>query len=194
MVYRANRIATALALSLILGACGGSSSSGESGDGGSDVLLPPARIVLAGTIGVEANTRVDADTADGLVLGELPLTEPQLLPASFILAGYVSFRDESRGTNSPFDDFPKDPKDQFRVPFEPGERLSLRTFSEMAGGPLVTLALRRLDGTELDRRQRTRLTRCSLPASVCQPRRGRATILWWFLQMILTLRQSVMYF
>ncbi|WP_417538659.1 S8 family serine peptidase [Marinobacter sp.] len=150
MVYRANRIATALALSLILGACGGSSPSGESGDGGSDVLLPPARIVLAGTIGVEANTRVDADTADGLVLGELPLTEPQLLPASFILAGYVSFRDESRGTNSPFDDFPKDPEDQFRVPFEPGERLSLRTFSEMAGGPLVTLALRRLDGTELE--------------------------------------------
>src|SRR5690554_726924 len=150
MVYRANRIATALALSLILGACGGSSSSGESGDGGSDVLLPPARIVLAGTIGVEANTRVDADTADGLVLGELPLTEPQLLPASFILAGYVSFRDESRGTNSPFDDFPKDPEDQFRVPFEPGERLSLRTFSGMAGGPLVTLALRRLDGTELE--------------------------------------------
>ncbi|MFP3977740.1 S8 family serine peptidase [Marinobacter sp. KMM 10035] len=150
MAYRTNRVASVLAISLTLGACGGSSPSDESGGGGSDVLLPPARIVVAGSIDIEANTRVDADTADGLILGRPPLTEPQLLPASFILAGYVSFKEDSRGTSSPFDDFPKDPEDHFRVPFEPGERLSLRTFSEDADGPLVTLTLRRLDGTELE--------------------------------------------
>jgi serine protease len=150
MDYTNNQIAGVLALSLVVGGCGGgSSSSGDNEDGVIDVPLPLAPVVVAGSIGIEANTRVDGDTADRLILTRSPLTEPQPLPVSFILAGYVSLDEDSRGTSDPFDDFPKDPEDSFLVPLVPGERVSLRTFLDDADGPAVTLKLQRLDGAEV---------------------------------------------
>lgn len=146
MEYRRSLIASAMTLPLMVGGCGGSSSS-ESGDGAIGVSPAPAPVVIAGSIGIEANTRVDGDTADRLILSRSPLTEPQPLPASFVLAGYVSREEDSRGTSDPFDDFPKDPEDSFRVALVPGDGLSLRTFFDDAGGPPITLKLQRLDET-----------------------------------------------
>ncbi|WP_417518447.1 S8 family serine peptidase [Marinobacter sp.] len=146
MVYRRGLITGAMMLPLLVGGCGGS-SSGDDGDGGVGILPPE---VIAGSIGIEANTRVDGDTADRLVLSRSPLTEPQLLPASFVLAGYVCYEEDTRGTSDPFDDFPEDPEDVFRVPLVPGETVSLSTFLDDADGPPITLKLRRLDETDVE--------------------------------------------
>ncbi|RBW49330.1 peptidase S8 [Marinobacter sp. F3R11] len=140
-----------------MGGCGsGSSSSGDSADGGGNTPVSLAPVVVSGSIGIEANSRVDGDSADRLVVGRLPLTQPQLLPASFILAGYVSYSEDTRDTVDPYDDFPLDPEDRFQVPLVPGERVYLRTFlvdtdqSEQVDGPLVTLKLQRMDGTAVE--------------------------------------------
>ncbi|WP_417543920.1 S8 family serine peptidase [Marinobacter sp.] len=145
-----NRVAGVLILSLVISGCGGSSSSGESGDGTIDVPLPLAPVVVSGSIGIEANTRVDGDSADRLVVGRLPLTQPQLLPASFVLAGYVSYSEDFRDISDPYDDFPQDPEDRFQVPVVPGERVFLRTFLDDSGRATVTLELQRLDGAVLE--------------------------------------------
>ena len=59
---------------------------GGGGSGNGEATQP---IAVAGTIDIEAGTRVDADNADALT-GRAPLTTIQELPPEFVLAGYVS--------------------------------------------------------------------------------------------------------
>jgi serine protease len=123
-----------LAFVFILAGCGGGSSSGDTNDDSSP-------FALRGSIGIEANTRVDGDTSDRLSFGGALLNEPQRLPATFVLGGYVSDDSGSRTLGDRFDDFAMDQTDRFQVPFKAGEEVSVATFVEGNATPGMTLSL-----------------------------------------------------
>ncbi len=125
-------ILTALSVSLLAGCSGGGSSDDSSGFPSEPL---PSNMALAGIINIEANTRVDLDTAENLAVGQPPLSDPQDLPANFVLAGYVSAEeglyppvDEGGGTSH----YPRDRTDEFRIPVKAGETLVLQTFTARA--------------------------------------------------------------
>lgn len=124
---------------VLVAGCGGGGSS-NAGD------QEPPSFALEGAIAIEANTRVDADTADLLAFGGSVLTEPQFLPSTFILAGYLSAISGPRDPDDPFDDFDVDEIDRFQVPFAVGESLTVATFTD--GGALPEIELRLLDLAE----------------------------------------------
>jgi len=117
-------------LFLLLSGCGGGSSGGSS-DSPSAPL--PSNVALAGTISIEANTRVDLDTADNLALGQQTLTAAQELPANFVLAGYVSEVGGTYGADGVASStFTADRIDEFRIPLRAKETLILQTFAARA--------------------------------------------------------------
>lgn len=143
---------TILSFGLLAG-CGGG-SSGDSSDSPSEP--PPSNVALTGVINIEANTRVDLDTADNLALGQEPLSAPQELPANFVLAGYVS---EGKGVYPSLDgiqasNYAADPIDQFRTPAKAGDTFALQTFATRAADGVsdskVTFSLTTLEGVLLD--------------------------------------------
>ncbi|MEP6133456.1 S8 family serine peptidase, partial [Marinobacter sp.] len=139
--------------SLLLSGCGGG-SSGNSSDSPSEPF--PSNVALAGSINIEANTRVDLDTGDSLAIGQNPLSVPQELPVSFVLAGYVS---EGEGFYPPLDGlqssrYVADPVDEFRAPLRAGDTLVLQTFAARTADGVpdtsVTFSLTTVEGVLLD--------------------------------------------
>lgn len=129
-------------LLLLMGCGGGSSGNGEATE----------PIALAGTIDIEAGTRVDADNADALI-GRAPLTTPQELPPEFVLAGYVS--DTEQETAYPrlqfqtdeFLYFP-DPKDNYVASLQSGLEITLQSFTTRLGTASdLLLTIEAPDGT-----------------------------------------------
>src|SRR5690554_4340986 len=114
----------------VLAGCGGGGGSGTSAP-----VLPPSP--LSGVISVEANSRVDQDAMDQLGLeGARPAAGIQALPASFVLAGYVSGMAGSYPTGSAqcqSFDYSADPADEFSVSLAPGETLVLESFGSCEG-------------------------------------------------------------
>ncbi|MBJ6137195.1 S8 family serine peptidase [Marinobacter litoralis] len=106
----------------------GCSDSSGSGDEASERLLSP----LSGSIAIEANSRIDQDTMDQLGReGATPANAAQTLPASFVMAGYVS-----RGAGTypaaasacQTKNYQADPADTFSVPLAAGETIVLKSF------------------------------------------------------------------
>ena len=131
-----------MALGFVLAGCGGGSGGGE----------PSAQVALAGTIDIEAGTRVDADNADAL-LGRDPLTTAQLLPPEFILAGYVSDTLQVRdypllpGQFDAFRYFP-DREDRYMASLQAGLELTLQSFTTRLGTASdMLLSVEAPDGT-----------------------------------------------
>jgi len=115
-------------------------------DGGADNPEPedPAGLPdpLAGVISIEANSRVDQDTMDQLVLDEAsPSTRVQDLPGSFILAGYLSGSNGFYSRQEPVFEFLADNTDVFRVSLAPGDRISLQRFGSAAIVPDIRAEL-----------------------------------------------------
>ncbi|TNE94690.1 MAG: peptidase S8, partial [Gammaproteobacteria bacterium] len=127
-----------MALAGIVAACGGGGSGGSS---------TPENIALAGTIDIEAGTRVDSDSADVLWLNDTPLDSPQRLPPEFLLAGYVSQAGGNYPALSglPATEYFADPFDEFSMSLQSGQTVYLQAFGTRAGSSQLELAL--LDGS-----------------------------------------------
>ncbi|WP_336366230.1 S8 family serine peptidase [Marinobacter sp. C2H3] len=134
-------------LPVALAGCGGGGGSSSGGD------TPAPSAAVAGQIDIEANTRVDIDTAEKLSVtsGFLGTASPQSLPGSVILGGYVSGQSGSRNVNDPNDDYARDPVDRYQLTVSAGDRIELQTFYtyyyDAAGTPVeanfpVSLTLR----------------------------------------------------
>ncbi|MFV8570393.1 S8 family serine peptidase [Marinobacter sp. SBS5] len=106
----------------------GCSDSGHSVAGAPERLSSP----LSGAIAIEANSRIDQDTMDQLGReGASPAGGTQKLPASFVLAGYVSpnagtYPAPARACQALNYEF--DLSDTFLVPMAIGETLVLKSF------------------------------------------------------------------
>lgn len=119
----------------VLAGCGGG------GSGSSVPALPPSP--LSGVISIEANSRVDQDTMDQLGLeGAQAATGIQALPASFVLAGYVSGAAGTYPSASaqcqPFA-YAEDAVDEYSVPLAEGETLVLESFGSCLADPELEL-------------------------------------------------------
>lgn len=103
--------------------------------GGSGSTPPPD---LSGSIAIEANTRVDLDTADeeraGVSISNSNAASAQPLPANATIGGYLS---ANRGTyNNPVGSFPfgpfeyfEDPTDFYIAELVAGDRISFQVFA-----------------------------------------------------------------
>ncbi|WP_316933356.1 S8 family serine peptidase [Marinobacter sp. AL4B] len=106
----------------------GCSDSGRSGGEELERLSSP----LSGVIAIEANSRIDQDTMDQLRReGASPAAGEQKLPASFVLAGYVSpnagtYPAPARACQT--QDYEFDLSDTFLVPLAAGETMVLKSF------------------------------------------------------------------
>lgn len=111
-------------LAVALAGCGGGGGSSSGGD------TPAPSAAVAGQIDIEANTRVDIDTAEKLSVtsGFLGTASPQSLPGSVILGGYVSGQSGSRNASDPNDDYSQDPVDRYQLTLSAGDRIELQTF------------------------------------------------------------------
>ena len=121
----------------VLAGCGGGGSSS------SVPALPPSP--LSGVISIEANSRVDQDTMDQLGLeGAQAATGIQALPASFVLAGYVSGAAGTYPSASaqcqPFA-YAEDAVDEYSVPLAAGETLVLESFGSCLADPELELVV-----------------------------------------------------
>jgi len=129
------RIFLCLSAGLVLAGCGGG------GSGSADSPLPPAPV--SGLINIEAGSRVDQDTMDQLGLqGARPATRVQALPASFVLAGYVSGAAgvyPASSTRCQGFDYQADEQDQYTVPMGPGDTLVLESFGSCEADPRLEL-------------------------------------------------------
>ena len=107
---------------------------GGGGSGNGEATQP---IAVAGTIDIEAGTRVDADNADALT-GRAPLTTIQELPPEFVLAGYVSDTVQPRpyplleSQTDLFEYFP-DADDRYVASLQAGLELTLQSFTTRLG-------------------------------------------------------------
>lgn len=140
-----HRLMGGLLVSVIAG-CGGGSDSAADNPAPSN---PPAPDALSGIINIEASSRVDSDTADGLVQLSQPLANndplsAQQLPSDVLAAGYVS------GSSGLYPDvstqgvfgYAQDTVDVFRVNLQPGQKITLQTFQTRAGNALASTQLR----------------------------------------------------
>jgi serine protease len=138
---------------VLFAGCGGGSGSSDS--------QPPAIDLgpLSGFISIESGSRIDQDTMDQLRFADAsPASDDQTLPASFVLAGYVSSGSGSYPLlNGQLFSYAADPVDTFTVPMGPGETVILRNFGGRDGnaelGLRVTAGgiLYGSDETETDR-------------------------------------------
>ena len=114
---------------VLFAGCGGGSGSSES--------QPPAIDLgpLSGVISIESGSRIDQDTMDQLrFAGASPASGAQTLPASFVLAGFVSSRNGSYPLlNGQLFSYAADPVDTYTVPMGPGETVILRNFGGRDG-------------------------------------------------------------
>ncbi len=114
---------------VLFAGCGGGSGSSES--------QPPAIDLgpLSGVISIESGSRIDQDTMDQLRFTDAsPASGAQTLPASFVLAGFVSSRNGSYPLlNGQLFSYAADPVDTYTVPMGPGETVILRNFGGRDG-------------------------------------------------------------
>ncbi|MET4025829.1 serine protease [Marinobacter sp. MBR-99] len=114
---------------VLFAGCGGGSGSSDS--------QPPAIDLgpLSGVISIESGSRIDQDTMDQLRFTDAsPASGAQTLPASFVLAGYVSSGSGSYPLlNGQLFSYAADPVDTFTVPMGPGETVILRNFGGRDG-------------------------------------------------------------
>lgn len=115
---------------LALSGCGGGGGGDSTADDGGGTTTP--QTVVAGSIGIEANTRVDQDTSDFLSFSSDPTTDPvqstQALPSTVIAAGYVSADSGVRNVSNPYDDYAKDSVDRYSITLAPGDSVTVQTF------------------------------------------------------------------
>ena len=120
---------------LLFAGCGGGSGSSES--------QPPAIDPgpLSGVISIESGSRIDQDTMDQLRFTDAsPASGAQTLPASFVLAGFVSSRNGSYPLlNGQLFSYAADPVDTYTVPMAPGETVILRNFGGRDGNAELEL-------------------------------------------------------
>src|SRR5690554_5912904 len=120
---------------VLFAGCGGGSGSSES--------QPPAIDLgpLSGVISIESGSRIDQDTMDQLrFVDASPASGSQILPASFVLAGFVSSRDGSYPPlNGQLFSYAADPVDNYTVPMGPGETVILRNFGGRDGNAELEL-------------------------------------------------------
>lgn len=120
---------------VLFAGCGGGSGSSES--------QPPAIDLgpLSGVISIESGSRIDQDTMDQLrFVDASPASGSQILPASFVLAGFVSSTDGSYPPlNGQLFSYAADPVDNFTVPMGPGETVILRNFGGRDGNAELEL-------------------------------------------------------
>ncbi|WP_228263876.1 S8 family serine peptidase [Marinobacter shengliensis] len=120
---------------VLFAGCGGGSGSSES--------QPPAIDLgpLSGVISIESGSRIDQDTMDQLrFAGASPASGAQTLPASFVLAGFVSSRNGSYPLlNGQLFSYSDDPVDTYTVPMGPGETVILRNFGGRDGNAELEL-------------------------------------------------------
>lgn len=125
--------AFALLPAVVLSGCGSDSENGNAA---------PDTEPLSGVIRIEANSRIDQDTMEQLArAGSQPATGVQVLPANFVLAGYVS-GDSGFFTAIQDDtfDYRTDRRDDYIVPMAPGESIALQSFGSRAGNPELRLS------------------------------------------------------
>ncbi|WP_097458551.1 S8 family serine peptidase [Mangrovitalea sediminis] len=117
------------------------------GGGGSSSSNVTTTHQISGTIHIEANTRVDGDTADQLEAGDFRLvnnTTPQDTASPLILAGFLS---DSSGVY-PYDthlssqgfSYPADPEDKFRLKLITDQVITWQIFPSRASGSTPILA------------------------------------------------------
>lgn len=115
---------------LALSGCGGGGGGDSTADDGGGTTTP--QTVVAGSIGIEANTRVDQDTSDFLSFSSDPTTDPvqstQALPSTVIAAGYVSADSGVRNVSNPYDDYAKDSVDRYSITLAEGDTVTIQTF------------------------------------------------------------------
>ncbi|MCD1628971.1 S8 family serine peptidase [Marinobacter shengliensis] len=120
---------------VLFAGCGGGSGSSES--------QPPVIDLgpLSGVISIESGSRIDQDTMDQLrFAGASPASGTQTLPASFVLAGFVSSRNGSYPLlNGQLFSYAADPVDTYTVPMAPGETVTLRSFGGRDGNAELEL-------------------------------------------------------
>lgn len=125
----------------VMAGCGGSG-------GGSDGS-PEQVTVLSGVINIETGSRIDSDTADGLVqFGQAnnnnEFLSAQQLPSDVLAAGYVSstlgiYPDAGSQTGFAY---ARDESDFYSIHLQPGQTLILQTFQTRAGNALTRTQLR----------------------------------------------------
>lgn len=131
---------------LALSGCGGGGGDSTADDGGGTTT---PQTVVAGSIGIEANTRVDQDTSDFLSFSSDPSidsplnsdAERQLLPSSVVLGGYVSADSGARAVGNPYDDYAMDSVDRYSIALAPGDTVRIQTF-DLATTHQVRVVLR----------------------------------------------------
>ncbi|MFE8072202.1 S8 family serine peptidase [Marinobacteraceae bacterium S3BR75-40.1] len=118
---------TTLFCTALLQSCGG--GGGSSGGNGEE----PQPFEISGAISIEANSRVDADSAQEIIeLGEPRATEPLAVPASVILGGFISPASGTYLTDSPDEavfEYPSDPVDEYSINLEPGQSVNVQLFT-----------------------------------------------------------------
>ncbi len=123
---------------------------GCGGSGHSDAVEPilPSS-PLSGVIAIEANSRIDQDTMDQLALdGASPSAAAQKLPASFVLAGYVSRESGVYPGNSNACQslsYQADPEDRFLIPMAVDETIVLQSFGTCAADAVLELQVEGYD-------------------------------------------------
>lgn len=136
-----SRVVPMTLLALSLAACGG-------GGGGSSVGGTTPSHQISGTIHIEANTRVDGDTANLVEQGDFRLvnnSSPQDTASPLILAGYLS---DSSGVY-PYDltlasqgfSYPFDPRDQYRLKLTTDQVITWQIFQGRANTSTVQASL-----------------------------------------------------
>ncbi|MEC7815992.1 MAG: S8 family serine peptidase [Pseudomonadota bacterium] len=126
-------------VALAVSGCGGGGSSGG-------FVAQPPEDPLAGSIAIEANSRIDQDTMDELgLVGAQPAGSVQALPANVVLAGFVSANsgiyEFLEGQAATFG-YERDDEDRYSVSLAPGDSLRLESFgSRSAGDPTLAIEI-----------------------------------------------------
>ncbi|OZB16052.1 MAG: peptidase S8, partial [Marinobacter sp. 34-60-7] len=108
-------------------------------------MAQPPEDPLAGSIAIEANSRIDQDTMDELgLVGAQPAVTEQALPTNFVLAGFVSANSGTypflNGQAATFG-YDLDSEDRYTVRLMPGDRVRLESFGSRAGNPVLELSI-----------------------------------------------------
>lgn len=122
--------------------CHSSGGGGGSDDGDGPDLPDPG---LSGTLNIESATRVDSDTADDSRLNKAVSNndDPQLIPATVVLGGYLSAASGRYPTSGEFVfEYVTDERDSFRASLEAGSTIAVQVFRDPEfPAPELTLAV-----------------------------------------------------
>lgn len=144
----------------MLTACGGGSGANDASSAIACAAPQPLDFAqprvtgprIGGVIEIEANARIDKDTAELIEEFEQPvLARVERIPSAVILGGYVSAANgtyESQPGQAAAFRYPADPRDRYCIDLQPGQKVNLEFF-----GPVVSNQVRLLnarDGAVID--------------------------------------------